>query len=41
MLGKASREEGFMKQPYREAIAVSSDPSEMLDLLITAKGLSL
>lgn len=40
MLVKAEQE-GFMKQPYREAIAVSSDPSEMLDLLITAKGLSL
>jgi hypothetical protein len=40
MLGKAEQE-GFMKQPYREAIAVSSDPSEMLDLLVTTKVLSL
>jgi uncharacterized protein (TIGR00730 family) len=37
MLGKAEQE-GFMKQPYREAIAVSSDPSEILDLLMAAKG---
>ena len=37
MLGKAEQQ-GFMKQPYREAIAVSSDPSEMLDLLATTKG---
>ena len=40
MLGKAEQE-GFMKHPYREAIVVSSDPSEMLDLLVTTKGLSL
>ena len=40
MLGKAEQE-GFMKQPYREAIAVSSDPSEVLDLLVTTKRLSL
>jgi uncharacterized protein (TIGR00730 family) len=40
MLGKAEQE-GFMKQPYREAIVVSSDPSEMLDLLATANGLLL
>ena len=39
MLGKAEQE-GFMQQPYRQAIAVSSDPAEMLDLLITAKGLA-
>jgi uncharacterized protein (TIGR00730 family) len=32
MLGVAERE-GFMKQPYREAITVSSDPSEILDLM--------
>ena len=38
MLGKAE-EEGFMKQPYREAIAVSSDPSEMIDLLVAAKAI--
>lgn len=30
MLGMAERE-GFMKQPYREAITVSSDPPEILD----------
>ncbi len=40
ILGKAEQE-GFMKQPYREAIAVSSDPSEMLDLLVAKMGLSL
>ncbi|RPH37409.1 MAG: TIGR00730 family Rossman fold protein, partial [Desulfobulbaceae bacterium] len=40
MLGKAEQE-GFMKQPYRETIAVSSDPSEMLDLMFTTKGLTL
>jgi len=40
MLGKAEQE-GFMKQPYREAIAVSSDPSEVLDLLVMTKRLSL
>ena len=40
MLGKAEQE-GFMKQPYREAIVVSSDPSEMLDLLVTTNGLLL
>lgn len=39
MLGKAE-EEGFMKQPYREAIAVSSDPSEMIDLLVAAEAIS-
>jgi uncharacterized protein (TIGR00730 family) len=37
MLGKAGQE-GFMKQPYQEAIAVSSDPSEMIDLLIRMTG---
>ena len=40
MLGKAEQE-GFMKQPYCQTIAVSSDPSEILDLLFTTKGLSL
>ncbi len=40
MLDKADQE-GFMKQPYRETIAMSSDPSEMLDLLMTTKGISL
>lgn len=40
MLEKAWQE-GFMKQPYRETIVVSSDPSEMLDLLIAAQGASL
>jgi uncharacterized protein (TIGR00730 family) len=39
MLGKAE-EEGFMKKPYREAIAVSSDPLKMIDLLVAAKGIS-
>lgn len=33
MLRKAGQE-GFMKQPYEEAIVVSPDPVEMLDLLI-------
>ena len=40
LLDKAEQE-GFMKQPYREEIAVSSDPLEILDLLFTKKGLSL
>jgi len=33
MLDTAERE-GFMKQPYREAIAVSADPSELVGLLM-------
>jgi uncharacterized protein (TIGR00730 family) len=40
MLVKAETE-GFMKQPYSEAIAVSSNPSELLDRLVTAKEGSL
>ena len=40
LLDKAEQE-GFMKQPYREEIAVFSDPLEILDLLFTKKGLSL
>ncbi|MDK9708931.1 MAG: TIGR00730 family Rossman fold protein [Desulforhopalus sp.] len=40
MLDKAGQE-GFMKKPYRETIAVTSDPSEIVDLLMAAKGLSL
>ena len=36
MLVKAEQE-GFMKQPYQEAIAISSDPAEIVDLLIAAK----
>lgn len=39
MLGKAE-EEGFMKQPYRETIVVSSEPVELIDLLVAAKGIS-
>jgi len=39
MLDTAERE-GFMKQPYRETIVVSSDPAEILDLLIMNHGLS-
>jgi uncharacterized protein (TIGR00730 family) len=33
MLEKAGQE-GFMKQPYRKAISIAQDPSEMLDLLL-------
>lgn len=33
MLGMAERE-GFMKQPYREAIMISSDPSKILDCMV-------
>ena len=32
-----AEQEGFMKQPYQEAIAISSDPAEIVDLLIAAK----
>ena len=37
MLDKAGQE-GFMKQPYGEAISVSSDPAELIDLLIAKAG---
>lgn len=30
--------EGFVRQPYREAIAVASDPAELLDLLLAHHG---
>ena len=33
MLEKAGQE-GFMKRPYQQAIAISADPAEMLDLLL-------
>lgn len=36
MLGKAGQE-GFMKRSVQEAIVVSSDPAELLDLLIAAE----
>lgn len=37
MLDKAGQE-GFMKQPYGEAISVSTDPAELIDLLIAKAG---
>lgn len=37
MLEKAGQE-GFMKQPYEEAIVMSPDPVEMLDLLAVKAG---
>jgi uncharacterized protein (TIGR00730 family) len=37
MLEKAEQE-GFMKRPYRQAMAVSSDPHELLDMLAERAG---
>lgn len=37
MLAKAEQE-GFMKEPYRDALAVSSDPSHIVDLLVAKAG---
>jgi hypothetical protein len=39
MLAKA-QEEGFMKQAYQDAVVISSDPGEMLDLLVKAEARS-
>jgi uncharacterized protein (TIGR00730 family) len=40
MLEKAE-EEGFMKRPYREVMAVSDDPGKLLDMLAFRAGRSL